>query len=161
MTTNNNPQIVNPSPYIRSSRVFPEDANELSVELSRTYVDIAQKINDRVIGIYTTNRPSVTGSSYYLSGQIRQQELRQVYTFSSTSAINHGISVSAPSQFTLCSGTYTDGTNSYGLIFGNSGGTVPNNISFYVTATQIVFQVDVGAAALASGRIILSWLSQP
>lgn len=161
MTTNNNPQIVNPSPYIRTSRDFPEDPIQLSVELSRTYVDIAQKINDRVIGIYTTNRPSVTGSNYYLSGQTRQQELRQVYTFTSTSSIVHGINVIDPDQFTLCYGTYTDGTNSFGLIFGNSGGTVPNNISFYITSTQIVFQVDAGAVALTSGKIVLQWLSSP
>ena len=161
MTTTNNPNIVNQSPYLRSSRDFPEDSLALSVELSRTYVDIAQKVNERTIGIYTTNRPSVTGSSYYLSGQTRQQELRQVYTFTSTAAINHGINIIDPTQFTLCYGTYTDGTNSFGLIFGNSGGTIPNNISFYLTSTQIVFQVDAGAAALTSGKIILQWLSQP
>lgn len=161
MTTNNNPNIVNQSPYLRTSRDFPEDSHQLSVELERTYIDIAGRVNDRIIGIYPTNRPAVTGSSYYLSGQTRQQELRQVYTFTSTSSITHGINVIDPSQFTLCYGSYTNGTNSFGLIFGNSGGTIPNNISFYITSTQIVFQVDAGAATLSSGTIVLSWLSQP
>ncbi len=93
MSTNNNPNIVNQSPYLRTTRDFPEDSHQLSVELERAYIDIAARVNDRTIGIYTTNRPAVTGSSYYLSGQIRQQELRQVYTFTSTASITHCINI--------------------------------------------------------------------
>jgi len=52
-------------------------------------------------------------------------------------------------------------TNSYGLIFGsNSATTIPGQISFYITATQIIFIVDGAAPALTSGRIVLTWLSQ-
>lgn len=161
MIKNNTPNIVNQSPYLRTSRDLPEDAHQLSVELERAYIDIAARVNDRIIGIYPTNRPSVTGSSYYLTGQTRQQELRQVYTFTSTASINHGINVVDPSQFTICYGSYCDNTSSCGLIFGNSAGAIPNNISFYLTSTQIVFQVAGGAATLVKGTIVLSWLSQP
>ncbi len=160
MTTNNNPNIVNQTPYLRTSRDFPEESHQLSVELERAYIDIAAKVNERIIGIFPTNRPAVTGSSYYLTGQTRQQELRQVYVFTSTASINHGINVINPNQFTGYQGTYTDGTNSYGLIFG-SNTAIAGQISFYLTATQIVFVTGAGAPTLTSGTIVLSWLSQP
>ncbi len=160
MTTNNNPNIVNQTPYLRTSRDFPEESHQLSVELERAYIDIAAKVNERIIGIFPTNRPAVTGSSYYLTGQTRQQELRQVYVFTSTASINHGINVINPNQFTGYQGTYTDSTNSYGLIFGSST-AIAGQISFYLTATQIVFVTGAGAPTLTSGIIVLSWLSSP
>jgi hypothetical protein len=159
-TTNNNPNIVNQSPYLRTSRDFPEEPIQLSVELERSYIDIAAKMNERIIGIFASNRPSVTGSSWYTSGQQRRQELRQIYIFTSTASIKHGINVINPNQFTGYQGTYTDGTNSYGLIFGSIT-AIAGQISFYVTATQIIFVIGAGAPSLTSGVIVLSWLSQP
>lgn len=134
--------------------------HQLTVEIDRMYLDVAQKMNDRVIGIFPTNRPATTGASFFTSGQTRRQELRQVYTFTSTASINHGINIVNTNQFTGYQGTWTDGTNSYGLIFGTST-AITGQISFYVTSTQIVFVVDGAAPTLSSGMIVLSWLSQP
>lgn len=129
------------------------------------YVDVAAAVNNRTISLFPTNRPALTGNTYYISSQTqqfqnRQQELRQVYSFSSTSSITHGINVISPSQFTECFGSYTDGTSSYGLIFGTST-SIAGQISFYVNSTQIVFETGTGAPSLSSGIIVLSWLSQP
>lgn len=156
MSTN----VSNPVAFLRTSREFPEEIHQLTVEVNKAYVDIANTVNARTIGVYTVNRPSVTGDSFFLDGVPRQQCLRQVYSFTSTSSINHGISNVSPGQFINCYGSYTDGTNSFGLIFGTSGGTIPNQISFYVTSSQIVFQVDAGAPALSSGLIVLNWISR-
>jgi hypothetical protein len=146
--------------YLRTSREFPEEIHQLSVEVNKSYIDIANAINVRTIGIFPTNRPAVTGESYYLVNNQKQQTLRQVYTFTTTSSIAHGITVTTPNQFTSCFGSYTDGTNSYGLIFATSV-AIAGQITFYVTSSQIVFVVGAGAPALTSGRIVLQWLSQP
>lgn len=156
MTSN----VVNQIAYLRTSREFPEEIHQLTVEINKSYIDTAAAVNNRVIGIFPTTRPAITGESWFIRNNQRQQTLRQVYTFTATTAITHGITVIDPSQFTQCYGSYTDGTNSFGLIFGTSG-AIPNQISFYVTATQIVFVVGAGAPALTSGMIVLTWLSQP
>lgn len=152
--------IVNQVSFIPTTRQFPEEIKQLSVELSRDRIDLANAINSRTIGIFPTNRPALNGESWFLSGNQRQQAFRQVYTFTGTTAINHGINTVVPGQFAHCYGSYTNGTDTFGLIYGTSVG-IAGQILFYVTATQIVFVVDAGAPALQSGTIVLEWLSRP
>ena len=57
---------INVTPYLRTSRSFPKDIDLLQVEVDKSYIDIAQKVNDRSIGIYPTNRPAITGDTWYL-----------------------------------------------------------------------------------------------
>ena len=152
--------ITNQVAYLRTSRNFPDDPQELSVQLSKSYIDIARAVNDRTIGIYPTQKPAVTGESFYITKNQKQQTLRQVFSFTATTSITHGITVTDTNQFTCCYGSYSDGINSYGLIFGTSV-AVAGLISFYVSATQIVFVLGAGAPGLTSGRIILQWLSSP
>jgi len=147
------------SPYLRTSRDFPPDEQALRMELNKMYIDVANSVNARTVGLFPTNRPAVTGEEFFLTTQ-KQQTLRQVYQFTSTASINHGVMVTSPNQFTSCYGSYTDGMNSYGLIFG-SPTSVPGQIFFYLTSTQIVFSVGVGSPSLSSGRIILQWLANP
>lgn len=152
--------VTNQMPYLRTTRQFPQEIEQLTLELDKAYLDIANVVNNRIIGMFPTNRPAVTGESYYLVANQKQQTLRQVYTFTSTTAINHGITVNDPNQFALCFGSYTNATNSFGLIFGTTV-AIAGQISFYITSTQIVFLVGAGAPALTRGRIVLSWLSSP
>ncbi len=154
MSTN----FVNQVAYLRTSREFPEEIHQLTVEINKTYVDIANAVNARTIGLFPVNRPAQTGESWYLTST-RQQTFRQVYTFTTTASIAHGISSTQVNRFTRCFGTYTDGTNWYGLIHGTSV-AVAGQILFYITPTQIVFVVGGGAPALTSGTIVLEWLSQ-
>ncbi len=155
MTTN----IINNVAYLRTSREFPKELQSLCVEIDKAYVDIANAVNNRTIALFPVNRSAITGESWFIQNNQKQQTIRQVYTFTTTTAINHGITVIDPNQFTSCYGTYTDLTNSYGLVFGTSTAT-PGLITFYVTATQIVFVLGTGAPALSKGRIVLTWLSQ-
>jgi hypothetical protein len=158
MSTN----IANQSPYLRTSRNFPDNNPQaLSVEVNRAYVDTAEKVNDRVIGIFATNTASITGEKWYLSGgNSRQQTLRRVYTFTATGNIAHGLNFSSVSQISPRSyGSFTDGTNWYGAIYAGST-TVAGQVSFYVTSTNIVVGAGAGAPSITNGTIVLEWLSQ-
>jgi len=146
--------------YLRTSRQFPPDLNQLVIQVNRSYIDISTAVNNRIVGIFTVNYPAVTGESWYIDENQKQQTLRQVYTFTSTSTIDHGITDLTPDQFTRCWGSYTDGTNGYGLIWGTNV-AVAGLITFYLTATQIIFVSGAGAPALTSGKITLEWLSSP
>lgn len=152
--------IANQVSYLRTSREFPQDdINQLSSELSKAYIDTANAVNVRTIGIFPVNKPAVTGETWYLTTS-KQQTLRQVYSFTSTTSIPHGINISQIDRFTITYGQYTDGTNWYGLIPGTSV-AVAGQILFYITSSNIVFVVGAGAPSLTKGNIVLQWLSNP
>ena len=66
--------ITNQVPNLRTSRHFPSDnPDQLSIELEKAYIDIANAVNNRTIGLYPSNRPSGTGNSYYISKNQKQQ----------------------------------------------------------------------------------------
>ena len=150
--------LVNPDPYLRSDRDFPIEADELNKELDRTYLDIANAVNSREIGIYAQKKFSVTGQSWYLTTE-KQQTLRQVFQFTSTASIPHNLSLSKIRGITKMEGTYSDGSSWYGLIAGSSV-SLSGQISFYLDSSNIVFVVDAGAPSLSTGIIILEWLSE-
>ena len=153
--------ITNQVPNLRTSRHFPSDnPDQLSIELEKAYIDIANAVNNRTIGLYPSNRPSGTGNSYYISKNQKQQEIRQVYTFTTTAAIPHGLNLDRLDYFTNCFGSFTDATNWYGHIWG-SNVAIAGQISFYVDPVNIVFLVGAGAPAITKGLIVLSWISVP
>jgi PPE-repeat protein len=155
MSTN----IVNQSPFLRTSRNFPLEAQPLAVEVNRSYVDIAEKMNDRSIGLFPSARPAQTGDKWYLTSAA-QAVFRQVFPFQAAGNIPHGItwiSVAfiSPSSY----GTFTDGTNWCGAIYG-SGTAIAGQLSFYVTSTNIVVLAGAGAPSITQGYINLEWVSQ-
>ena len=159
--------VINNVSYLRTTREFPEDPAKLSQQIDKSYVDVANAVNARTIGIFPTNNPAVTGESWYLKNNQRQQSFRQVYTFTTTADINIGFKISSISQFSKLSGVYTNGTSWFGLIPGTSV-AVAGQILFYITVNAgsttsdvIKFVVGAGAPALVSGTIVLEWLSQP
>jgi len=149
------------SPYLKAQWQFPyDDLRGLSHQIDISYIDISSKVNARTIGTYATGFPLVTGERWYLTGSsTAQQTLRQVYQFSAAGNIAHGINLATISQFTRCWGDYTDGTNWYGVVFATSV-AIAGQVTFYITATNIVVLVDAGAPAVTSGTIVLEWLSQ-
>lgn len=151
----------NVAPFLRTSRLFPDDnAQALSVEVDRSYLEVASAVNARTIGNYTVNVQSSSGESWFLQGGNRRlQGLRQVYQFAGAGSITHGINLDSVNNFTKCTGSFTDGTNWYGAIFGSST-AIAGQISFYVTPTNLVILAGVGAPAITSGVIVLEWVSQ-
>jgi len=96
-------------PYIRTTRDFPIEVEELSSEINRAYLDIAQKLNDRTIGLFPTTRSAVNGEAWYIEKNQKQQAFRQVYPFTAVGNIPHNIVfANAVERFTKCQGSFTD-----------------------------------------------------
>jgi hypothetical protein len=82
MTTN----VVNQIPYLRTTREFPENIQKLCVQVNKSYIDIANAVNNRTISIFPTTRPAITGESWFINQNQRQQTLRQIYSFGAIAA---------------------------------------------------------------------------
>ena len=129
--------------------------------MNRAYVDIANATNSRTIGIYPTNRPAITGDSYFVSGNQRQQSLRRVYNVTGTGNIAHGITLTQIAGFVKIYGTFTDGTNWYTLPYTDPV-AANNQISLTVTPTNIVITAGGGTPpSIVSGWVVLDWISNP
>lgn len=155
---------VQQSPFLRQQRNFPSDNTQaLTVELDRSYIDIATKMNARTIGTFAIGNQIVTGEGWFLSGSNqRQQTLRQLYIGSGAGSFPHGISFSTLTAFTRMYGTVNDSVTGfwYPMPYADSTATV-NNISLYVTQTNIVISTGAGSAiTLGTWYVVLEWLSQ-
>jgi len=152
--------VVNTMPYLRTTRDFPIELEELSSEINRAYLDIAQKMNDRTIGLFPTTRSAVNGEAWYIVKNQKQQAFRQVYPFTAVGNIPHGIVfANTVERFTKCQGSFTDGTNFYGVIYA-SNVPIVGQISFYITPTNIVVLAGAGAPTITQGIIVLEWVSR-
>jgi hypothetical protein len=156
MTTN--ASIVNQVPFLRTTRNFPEEAQPLAVELNRSYVDIAAKVNSRVIGLFPTNKPAITGESWFYNANEKQQTLRQLYTFSGAGSITHGINLAQIGGISRIFGTFTNGTNWYPLPYVDVVAAT-NQVNVIITPTNIVIAAGGGAPSITSGFVVVEWLS--
>lgn len=152
--------ITNQSPYLRNSREFSGDLDAVTIELDKMYIDVAQFVNLRTIGIFPTNKYAFTGESWFINSNKKQQTLRQTYTFTTTGSINTGLTTLP--TISRAFGSYTDGTGAqYGLIFGSET-AIAGNLSFYLLQTGNVVTIEIiGAHAVTSGIVVIEWLSQP
>lgn len=160
--------IVNRSPYLRASREYPLEIGPLVQEVNKAYLDVANAVNQRSIGIYPVNLPAITGNSYFLKGKTKQQSLRQIYTFTGAGSIPHGINILnifgiSPNTY----GSYRDAaSNWYGAIYAGSV-PVPDQVSFYITPNtstsvldgNIVISINGAAPAIDSGIIVIEWIA--
>ena len=155
--------VVNQTPYLRTTREFPEDIHQLNVEINKSYVDIANCVNNRTISLFPTSRPAITGENFFLSKNQRQQTLRQVYPFGAIAtgtsiSINHNIQNIV--QFSAIYGTCITSLPDYRPI-PYASVAANGNIDLRVTSTQIIINNGAGAQNITSGIIILEWISQP
>lgn len=152
--------ILNQSPFLRTSRTFPQDSQPLSVEINRSYIDIAEKMNDRSIGLYPTTKSIQNGEKWYITANKAQEAFRQLYPFTAPGNISHGLTWASVSLISPNSyGTFTDGNNWYGAIYGSST-AIAAQVSFYVTSTNIIVLVGAGSPSITQGYINLEWVSQ-
>lgn len=152
--------VINQVAFLRTSREFPEELHQLSMEVNRSYLDIANAVNNRTISLFPVNRPAINGESWFLSGNLRQQGLRQVYQFTTSASIPHGLNLNRISFFTRPFGSFTDGTNYYGCLYA-SNVAIAGQLTFYIDPTNIVFVVGAGSPAIVNGIIVLEWISDP
>lgn len=148
--------ITNQVAYLRTTRTFPLDSENLSLEMNKSYLDIANAVNSRTIGLYPKNTSAIGGEAWFITNQ-KQQNLRQVYTASVIGNIPHGLNLQFIDRFTKCQGSWTDGTNWYGAIFASST-AIANQLTFYITPTNIVVQAP-GVVGVQRILIVLEWLS--
>lgn len=161
-----NTNLLNPAPYLRTSRNFPVDSKKLEVELNSSYIDIANCVNARTIGIFPTNRPTVTGERWYLTSST-QQTLRQIYSFG---AIASGAELDIPLGFTnwnmLTKITATVLTNvpDYRPIPFVDPTTATNGMEILVATVAGMLQIRIilgsTAPAVVSGIAVIEFLSQ-
>lgn len=158
--------IVNQSSYLRVAKEFPKDPERLNLQINKSWIDIANAVNVRVIGLYPTNGAAITGEEWFvLQGSSKQQSLRQVYTFTAVGSIPHEIFTNIAFVSPNSYGSFTDGTNFYGVIYANSGIPIPGQLTFHVTPSvgstsgNIVIVAGAGAPAIVRGIIVLEWLS--
>lgn len=150
--------VVNKVAYLRSTRTFPNDIDELVFECDKAYLDTANAVNSRTIGIYPVNKPAITGNKYFIVRNEGRQSLRKIYAFESFANIPHGINFNDIEYQVAGYGNYTDDINWYGIINGTSV-LIPGQVVFYLTATDIVFVVDGSEPAISYGIIVLEWAS--
>lgn len=151
--------VINGSPYMRTTREFPEEMHKLTVEVNKAWLDTAKAVNERTIGLYATVKPSITGNSYFLGSTTRQQSLRRVYQFTSAGPILHGINTSNIWGFSVISGTFTDGSIWYPLPYVDSTAT-NNQVSITVDATSILITAGGGTPpTITRGIVVLEWLT--
>jgi len=161
------PQItpINSTPYLRNSRSFPDELLQLSTETDKAYVEIARSVNDRTIGLYPINKPSITGNKYYFESS-PQQSLRQMYPVSD-SLVDIPIGFKVSNIYTIANmyGTYTDDINVYAFIPG-APTAIAGQIIFYIfvdtgsTRTDVIrFVPGASPPAIQSGLIVLEWIS--
>lgn len=146
--------------FLRTQRTFPREIDDLCIQLDKAYIDTANTVNTRIIGLFPENKAVVNGEQWFLNNR-KQQGFRQVYDITSTTAFNHNINISNVARFVNCWGTFTDGTKWYGLIFGNAATAISGQIVFDITSTQVEFNVSGSAPAFSRGTIVLQWISDP
>lgn len=155
MNTNN---IFNQVPFLRTSREFPSDMEDLVLELNRSYIDIANAVNNRTISSFSTNRAVITGENYFINRNIKQQALRQVYNITAAGSVPHGIETTRIGTFSRIYGVFTDGTNWYPLPYVDTV-SATNQISLSLTPTNIVITAGGGTPpTISSGFVVLEWL---
>jgi hypothetical protein len=148
------------SPYLQTSRNFPREIDQLSIELNNSYTDIAIAVNNRTISTFISNKSVLTGENSYVVKNRKQQTLRQVYPFTSAAlTIPHMIDVTKIAGFTNIYGTFTNGTNWYPLPYVDVVSST-NQVNVIVTPTNIVITSGAGAPpVIVSGYVVLEWLS--
>ncbi len=148
--------VTNQVAFLRTTREFPEEIHQLCTEVNKSYLDIANVVNARTIGLFPTNRPAITGESWFFSTR-RQQTQRQIYPISDYSSITHNLNFQSISTFTVIRAIGYDGTIYFPIPYINGA----NSVGIHVTSTQVVFDVTGAPPVLTNGFILLEWLLHP
>ncbi len=169
MSTTQNSSRPNGAPYLRTSREFPEDPKKLTLQISKSYIEIANAVNNRTISIFPISNSIPTGETWYINSTTdlitnnnqRQQTVRQVYIFST---ISPGATLSIPHYIT----NFVTFSKIYGTCITNqpdyrpipyASVVVNANIDLRVDSTNIYISVGSGCPQINSGIIILELLT--
>ena len=150
------------SGFLRTSRSFPEDLHQLTVEVNTAYVDIARNVNNRVIGFFPVNRSIETGESWRITQNKPQTGYRQVYRWDDSNlTITHGIKFLSLTNIVRIWGTFLDGSGNYETLPFVDVTNVTNQITVKVTQTQIIITKGASAPTCSNGIIVIEWIGNP
>jgi hypothetical protein len=159
-------------PYLRTSRVFPQDSSELENTLSKMYIEVAQAVNKRTIGIFNTFQ-AVTGNQYYslsnnnIHNPIQyRQSYRQIYPFGAISggamlSFSHGISglIQLVASYGNCiTEAIVNANGKYLPIPYVSVTDAAHQIELYINDSEIFISNGASADNILSGTIVLEYL---
>ena len=151
--------VINSGAYLRTSRDFPEDNQALRVEISRAYIDTANSVNNRTIGVFPIGRPAINGEDWFLP-QRKFQGQRQVYQITGAGNYPHGINTSQINGFTRIYGTFINNTGNWYPLPYVDATSATNQISLAVTSTNIAIVAGGGSPPpIVSGFVVLEWLA--
>jgi hypothetical protein len=134
--------------------------------MNKTYIDIANAVNNRTISIFPANRSAITGESWFIKNQ-RQQSFRQIYPFGAISAgseLDIPIDISNFTMFTRIYGTVITTTPDYRPLPYTDPTTSTTGMALLVGPIMGILNIRIvlGATAqpVTSGNVVLEWLSQ-
>lgn len=148
--------------YLPTTRNFPPDLKQLTVEINKTNVDIANAVNNSIDGFFSTTTPALTREAWYYFQNQKQQTFRKLYLFTSPGSIAHEI-LNYPSiaGFSRIWGTFVDTGGVWHTLPYVDVTSATNQITITVNSTDINIIAGAGAPpTISSGFIVLEWLSQ-
>lgn len=157
--------------FLRTSRNFPREVNQLSIEVDRSYIDIARSVNVRTIGFFPLNRSIGTGENWFITQARRQQGLRQVYRFEDAdfivgvATIAHGIQFLSLTNFIRIWGTFFDSSVAppawYNVPYVDVA-LITNQLNVKVIATDIVITKGTTFPfVIENGLICVEFIANP
>lgn len=145
--------------FLRTSREWPKEIDKLVVTIDKTYIEIADKVNSRTIGIYPTNRPAITGNGYFFSNA-KQDSFRQIYPITASGSFPHNIDTKFVDYFGAIYGIFTDGTIWYSLPYVDVV-NVTNQIALTVDSTNFIITPGAGTPpTISRGFVVLEWIAR-
>ena len=158
-------------PYLKVQWMFPNDElRSLSSQIDKAYIDIAQKVNSRIIGIYPQNKQVVTGSRWYLDGFTSPlQVLREVIVFpaiASGAFLNINTNIQNEVSFTYIGGVaaLTTGTDWRPVPYVDPA-TLDHSMTVLIEPNPVGAKQSVklvlgaGAPDISGAYIVIEWLS--
>lgn len=163
MSSSSNSSIQISGSFLMNTRKFPLKEADQQQELNKAWIDIARAVNERTLGIFSTVA-SLTGNQWYsleTNASIQNQSVtrntfRQVFSVSDSN-LTQAHNISSIGAFVAIYGVAFDGTRYYPLPYVDTA-SVSNQISIWVTSTNLILTKGGGAPAINSGSIILEWL---
>lgn len=154
----------NRMPFLITSRYWPNDPVTLQPTLNQSYIEVAQAVNSRIIGIFQP-LASVTGETWFeeVPGQMpmeRTQTYRKIFRFG---AIAAGATLSIPhaianvQQFTRMYGTCITETPDYRPIPYASATAVDEQIELNGTTTVLNIINGASAPNIESGILVVEF----
>lgn len=155
--------MTNPSPFLPNTRFFPSDPGYMQREINLVYNDLANAINMKDIGLYTTQATSTGQLFFSTTGNTTSRPtLRQVFTAPSilngTTSIAHGINIQPTTVFTRIYGNATQPSTMWLPIPYINVAAPADSIQLRVNGTNIEIITTTANYTAFSAMIILEFI---